>query len=107
MTTISSETEGKHVGSWQELFQPSITERIKRLREDALRTPEVCLERARVEMNVYEQYKNEPRIIQRARSLKLISERKTIFIGDNELIIDSFSSKIRGSTIDAVMSFVA
>ena len=50
-------------------------------------------------MKVYEQYKDEPRIIQRAVSLRLILERKTIFIGDDELIVGSINSKVRGSTI--------
>jgi hypothetical protein len=55
MTIAFNDTESENVGSWQALFKPSFSERIKRLREDALRTPEICLERARVEMKVYEQ----------------------------------------------------
>ena len=70
MATVFNNKETKNVGSWQELFVPTYSGRIKRLREDAVRTPEICLERARVEMKVYEQYKNEPRIIQRARFLE-------------------------------------
>jgi formate C-acetyltransferase len=92
------------IGSWQELFQPSITGRIKRLREDAVRTPEICLERARVEMKVYEQYKNEPRIIQRARFLETYLREKTVFIGDDELIVGNINSKVRGSIIDGTMA---
>ena len=94
-----SDKEKQNVGSWQELFVPSYTERVKKLRENAIRTPEICLERMRTEMKVYEQYKNEPRIIQRARFLETFLREKTIKIYDNELIIGSINSKVRGSTI--------
>ena len=87
------------VGSWQELFVPTYSERIKNLRENAIRTPEICLERARVEMKVYHQYKDEPRIIQRARFLETFLREKTIHIWNNELIVGSINSKVRGSTI--------
>jgi formate C-acetyltransferase len=89
----------KNVGSWQELFAPNYSERVKKLRENAIRTPEICLERMRAEMKVYEQYKDEPRIIQRARFLETFLREKTIAIYDNELIIGSINSKVRGSTI--------
>ena len=54
---------------------------------------------ARTEMKVYEQYKDEPRIIQRARFLETFLREKTISIWDDELIVGSFNSKVRGSTI--------
>jgi len=63
--------------------------------------PEICLERMRTEMKVYEQYKDEPRIIQRARFLETFLREKTIKIYGNELIIGSINSKVRGSTIVA------
>ena len=91
--------ETKDIGSWQELFVPSYTDRIRNLRENAIKTPEICLERLRTEMKVYEQYKNEPRVIQRARFLEAFLREKTIAIYDNELIIGSINSKVRGSTI--------
>ena len=47
------EKSSKNVGSWQEFFVPSYTERVKQLRENAIRTPEICLERLRAEMKVY------------------------------------------------------
>ena len=101
MAIAFGDKETKDVGSWQELFVPSYTARIRNLRENAIRTPEICLERLRTEMKVYEQYKNEPRIIQRARFLEAFLRDKTIFIGDDELIVGSINSKIRGSTIVA------
>jgi formate C-acetyltransferase len=94
----------KTVGSWQELFVPSCSARINRLREDAIRTPEICLERARTEMRVYEQYKDEPRIIQRARFLEAYLREKSVVIRDDELIVGSLNSKVRGSTFDGTMA---
>ena len=91
--------ETKNVGSWQEFFIPSYTERIKNLRENAIRTPEICLERLRTEMKVQEQYKNDPRIIQRARFVEAFLREKTIAIYENELIVGCTNSKVRGSTI--------
>ena len=99
MAVRFDEKSSKNVGSWQELFAPTYSPRVKKLRENAIRTPEICLERMRAEMKVYEQYKNEPRIIQRARFLETFLREKTIAIYDNELIVGSINSKVRGSTI--------
>src|SRR5271157_2998598 len=99
-----NDRETRDIGSWQELFKPTISDRVKRLREDAVRTPEICLERARVEMKVYEQYKNEPRIIQRAHFLETYLREKTVFIGDDELVVGNINSKVRGSIIDGTMA---
>ena len=55
-------------------------------------------------MKVYEQYKNEPRIIQRARFLETYLREKTVFIGDDELIVGNINSKVRGSIIDGTMA---
>jgi len=99
MAIGSKDKTKQNVGSWQDLFVPSYSERVKKLRENAIRTPEICLERMRVEMKVYEQYKDEPRIIQRARFLETFLREKTIKIYDNELIVGSINSKVRGSTL--------
>ena len=99
MTIAYSDKEKKKIGSWQELYEPTFTERIKKLRQNAIMTPEICLERARTEMKVYEQFKDEPRIIQRARFVETFLREKTVKIWDNELIVGSFNSKLRGSTI--------
>ena len=104
MAIVFGDKNTKDVGSWQEFFVPTTSARIKRLRENAVRTPEICLERARVEMKVYEQYKDEPRIIQRARFLETYLREKTVFIGDDELIVGNISSKVRGSIFDGTMS---
>ncbi|MDH5696017.1 MAG: hypothetical protein OEZ00_05365, partial [Dehalococcoidia bacterium] len=87
------------VGSWQEFFVPTCSERIQKAKKRALTTPEICLERARAEMKVYEQYKNEPRVIQRARVFETYLREKTIFILEDELIVGNISGKPRGSQI--------
>jgi formate C-acetyltransferase len=93
------DTKAKDIGSWQELFVPTCSERIGRLKKRAIRTPEICLERARAEMKAYEQYKNEPRIIQRARVFETYLRDKSIYITDDDLIVGNINSKIRGSTV--------
>jgi len=86
-------------GSWQDFFVPTYSERIKKAKKRALATPEICLERARAEMKAYEQYKNEPRLIQRARVFETYLRDKTIFILEDELIVGNISGKPRGSQI--------
>ena len=69
MAIASGDKNTKTIGSWQELFVPKTTERVKRLRENAIRTPEVCLERVRTIMKIDDKFKDEPRILQRAHFL--------------------------------------
>ena len=104
MPIVLGENKVKDVGSWQEFFVPTSSERIQKAKKRALRTPEICLERARAEMKAYEQYKNEPRIIQRARALETYLSDKTIYIQDGELIVGNITSKIRGASISGEMS---
>lgn len=99
MAEISDEKRSNTVGSWQESFIPTYSDRIKKAKDRLLLTPEICLERARAEMKAYEQYKDEPRIIQRARVLETYLREKTIFILEDELIVGNICSKYRGSQI--------
>ena len=39
MAIAANEKNAKSIGSWQELFVPKTTARVKRLRENAIRTP--------------------------------------------------------------------
>ena len=103
MTIVLGNKKVKDVGSWQEYFVPSYSERIKKAKEHALQTPEICLERARAEMKVYEQYKDEPRIIQRARFLETYLREKKIFILDEELIVGNVNSKVRALTVSGTV----
>ena len=99
MSEVSHEKKSNTIGCWQESFIPTYSDRIKKAKERLLLTPEICLERARAEMKAYEQYKNEPRIIQRARVLETYLREKTIFILEDELIVGNICSKYRGSQI--------
>ena len=99
MAIVLGNKNVRDVGSWQEFFVPTYSERIKKARQHALQRPELCLERARAEMKTYEQYKNEPRIIQRARFLETYLREKTIYILDEELIVGNVNSKVRGLTV--------
>ena len=55
------------VGSWQEYFDRSCTDRVKKAIERAVRIPEVCLEHALTEIEVMDQVHGKvPHIIERA-----------------------------------------
>jgi len=96
MAIASGEKNAKSIGSWQELFVPKTTARVKRLRENAIRTPEVSLERVRTEMKIGDKYDKEPRILQRAYFYQTYLKDKTVFIADDELIVGNINSKVRG-----------
>jgi formate C-acetyltransferase len=65
---------------------------------------EICLERARAEKKAYEKYKDEPRVIQRARVFETYLKEKTKFILEDELIVGNFTSKIRGASFSSEMT---
>jgi pyruvate formate-lyase/glycerol dehydratase family glycyl radical enzyme len=98
----------EEVGSWQQYFVPSSTERIQKARVRTLREMEICLERARAHMEAQEKYKDEPRVIQRARIFETYLKQKTVYILDDELIVGNITSKIRGGPFfDIATRFVA
>jgi formate C-acetyltransferase len=99
MANVFSAKNTKDIGSWQETFVPSCSERIQNLEKFAAQTPGICLEHARAEMKANEQYKHEPMVIQRARFFETYLRDKTIFILDDDLIVGHLNSKVRGSTI--------
>ncbi len=80
MAIVLGNKSVKDVGTWQEYFVPSYSERIKRAKERALQKPEICLERARAEMKDMERYKSEPRITQRAHFLETCLRDKAIYV---------------------------
>ena len=104
MPIVLGEKKVKDVGSWQEFFVTASSKRVQKAKDRAIRTVEICLERARAEMKAYEQYKNEPRVIQRARVLETYLREKTIYIQEDELIVGNITSKIRGASISGEMS---
>ncbi len=88
------------VGSWQEYFDRSCTDRVKKAIERAVRIPEVCLEHALTEIEVMDQVHGKvPHIIERAMIFKRFQETRTLNIYDGELIVGNVNSKIRGSLI--------
>jgi pyruvate formate-lyase/glycerol dehydratase family glycyl radical enzyme len=99
MSTVIGSKKVEDIGSWQELFVSNCSERIKKAKKRAVRKPEICLERARAEMKAYEQYKNESRVIQRARVFETYLKERTIFILEDELIVGNITSKVRGAPI--------
>ena len=104
MPFVSGDKSTEGIGSWQELFKPSSTERVQRAKKRVLRPMEICLERARAEKKAYEQYKDEPRVIQRARVLKNYLKEKRRFILENELLVGNITSKIRGASFSFEMT---
>ena len=66
-----------------------MNERIKKLREISVTTPvHIDLERARIETEVYKQWEGKVSIpVLRSMSLKEYFSRKTLYLGDGELII--------------------
>lgn len=89
----------EEIGSWREVYKTDSTERVQRLRKRTFITPEICLERSRAEIKGYEKYKDEPRVIQRAKVFETYLQDKSIFIYDDELIVGNVCSKYRGSPV--------
>lgn len=81
-------------------YKVTYTDRVMKLRERlGNRKIEIDLDRARAEMDALEQYKDAPRVIQRARILENLLMRKPINIYDGELIVGNVTSKERASFI--------
>ena len=99
MAIVMGKKRVEEVGAWQEVFQRTCSGRVKKAAERANRPTEICLEHARAEMKAYEQYKDEPRIVQRARVFETYLRDRTIFITDGELMVGSATSKIRAAPI--------
>lgn len=99
MSKLAGENvDARKIGSWQEVFERTCSDRVKKAIDRAVETPQICLEHARAEMKVYEECKDDPRIIQRAKVFKQYLEDRTIFITEGELIVGHMNSKQRGST---------
>jgi len=99
MSIKNNNVDVDKIGSWQEVFERTCSDRVKKAIDRAVRTPEICLEHAEAEMKVYEATKGEPRIIQRAKVFEQYLKDRTIFILDGELIVGNVNSSIRGATI--------
>jgi pyruvate-formate lyase len=108
MAKVTSNKKAENVGSWQEVFAPIRSERVKKARERVRKDPEICLERIRAEIKAYDLYKDEPSIIQRARFLEIYLREKATFIQEDELIVGNVGSKPRSASLStANIAFVA
>lgn len=94
------------IGSWQETFERTCSERVKTAIKRAVRTPEICLDHARAELAISKELEGQdiPRITYRAMVYKKYLEDRKIFISDGELIVGHITSKLRGSPIFADLS---
>jgi len=74
-------------------------ERIRKLREQMLVTPEICAERGYLMTESYKETEGQPEAIRRAKALKKIVQEMTIGIGEGEIIVGRGSSKQRGALL--------
>jgi len=77
----------------------SSNERVKKLRDEMLTTPEICVERGYLMTESYRETEGQPYAIRRARALEKILNEMTIRIEDGELIVGWATSKPRGGAI--------
>ena len=76
------------------------TSRVQRIKEQILAaTPGICLERARIYSKVYREHEASPVIIRRALAFREAMRTMTIWIGDDDLLIGSHSSRLRAAPI--------
>jgi pyruvate formate-lyase/glycerol dehydratase family glycyl radical enzyme len=101
MAIESGRRYADEVGSWQEILKPVRSARVEKARERVRKEAEICLERIRAELKTYNQYKDQPPIIQRARFLETFLREKSTLIQEDELIIGTVGSKPRSAFITA------
>ena len=99
MAIVLGDNKVQDVGSWQEYFVPTLSERVQKAKKRVTGPLEICLERARAEMKAFELFKNESRLMQRAHLYETYLKDKTVKILEDELIVGNISSKIRGAVI--------
>ncbi len=71
----------------------TIEKRVDRLRREARRKPELCIERAVLFTESYKETEGQPEVIRRAKSLEKLLSKMTIRIEDSELLIGNATSK--------------
>jgi formate C-acetyltransferase len=104
------EVDVSQIGSWQETFTRTCSDRVKTAIKRAVREPEICLEHARSELAVSKELEGQdiPRITYRALVYKHYLENRKIFIADGEVIVGHPTSKFRASPVfaDLHMGFI-
>jgi len=79
---------------------PGPSPRVERIRERFLAvTPEICVERAKLITESYQETEAEPMVVRRAKALEKILSEMTIFIQEDELIVGNQATKPRSSPI--------
>jgi pyruvate-formate lyase len=73
--------------------------RIKRLRNQVLQTPEICLDRGYWLTESYKETESDPPVWRRAKGLKKILSNVKIGIENVELIVGRVTSKLRGGPL--------
>lgn len=74
--------------------------RVQKLREEIVNAmPEVCLERASLMTESYQETEEQPEITRRAKVLYKTLSEMSIGVGDGELIVDKATSKLRGGPL--------
>ncbi len=74
-------------------------ERIKRLREQMLSRPAVCVERADIITSAFMDTEGQPAVLRRAEAFSRLLDRMTIRIEPDELIVGRPTGKTRGGSI--------
>lgn len=83
---------------WGRLQERTCSDRVKKGIARVLKaTPKFDLERAYAEMKVLKEYKDEPRVIQRARMFETFLNEKTILIHPDELIVGNVTNGLRAA----------
>lgn len=86
------------VETWGRIEKAKYSDRVKKGVERVLNTrPGFDLERAYAEMKAYIEYKDEPRVIQRARAFERFLLDKTIRIEPDELIVGNVADRVKGA----------
>jgi len=76
------------------------TPRVEAMKERFLAiTPEICVERAQLITEAYQETGELPVILRRAKAFERILEKMTIFIQEDELIVGNQASKTRSSPV--------
>jgi pyruvate formate-lyase/glycerol dehydratase family glycyl radical enzyme len=99
MAIVLGDNKVQDIGSWQEYFVPTLSDRVQKAKKRVTGPLEICLERARAEMKAFELFKHESRLMQRAHLYQTYLKDKTVKILEDELIVGNISSKIRGAVI--------
>ena len=77
----------------------NITDRVKKLREEMVCTPSLCIERGYLITGAYKEFEGDPAIVRRAKALARVLNNMSIHINDGELIVGTATSKQRGGIL--------